>query len=60
MITTKQSVTVWEKYLSGSEKSNLALLESDRDYWILATIRKMPALKNTGFWYILLLIQQFF
>ena len=36
MITTKQSVTVWEKYLSGSEKSNLALLENDRDYWILS------------------------
>ena len=36
MITTKQSVTVWEKYLSASEKSNLALLENDRDYWILS------------------------
>ena len=32
---SKQSIIVWTKYLSAFEKSRLAFLESDMDYWVL-------------------------
>ena len=32
----KKPVTDWEKYLSASERSHLALSENATDYWILS------------------------
>ena len=33
---SKKSVTIWAKYLTGFERSYLALLENAMDYWALS------------------------